>query len=62
MNCPNCGAPITGDKCEYCGTEFSQSRINDLTLKVDYSSILAAVRSNCITPNECRRLIGYDQI
>lgn len=19
-NCPNCGAPITGDKCEYCGT------------------------------------------
>lgn len=21
-NCPNCGAPITGDKCEYCGTVF----------------------------------------
>lgn len=19
-NCPNCGAPITGDVCEYCGT------------------------------------------
>lgn len=19
-NCPNCGAPITGDRCEYCGT------------------------------------------
>lgn len=19
-NCPNCGAPITGPKCEYCGT------------------------------------------
>ena len=18
-NCPSCGAPITGDKCEYCG-------------------------------------------
>lgn len=22
LNCPNCGAPITGDKCEYCGTHF----------------------------------------
>lgn len=22
LNCPNCGAPITGTKCEYCGTIF----------------------------------------
>ena len=21
-NCPNCGAPITGMKCEYCGIDF----------------------------------------
>lgn len=21
-NCPNCGAVITGIKCEYCGTNF----------------------------------------
>ena len=21
-NCPNCGAMITGMKCEYCGTDF----------------------------------------
>lgn len=21
-NCPNCGAVITGMKCEYCGTNF----------------------------------------
>lgn len=21
-NCPNCGAPITGDVCEYCGTRY----------------------------------------
>ena len=20
LNCPNCGAPVTGEKCEYCGT------------------------------------------
>jgi hypothetical protein len=23
-NCPNCGAPITGPICEYCGTMFEQ--------------------------------------
>ena len=22
-NCPNCGAPIVGNKCEYCGTIFN---------------------------------------
>lgn len=22
FNCPNCGAPISGDRCEYCGTQF----------------------------------------
>ena len=22
LNCPNCGAVITGIKCEYCGTQF----------------------------------------
>lgn len=22
LNCPNCGAPITGATCEYCGTVF----------------------------------------
>ena len=24
-NCPNCGAPITGWRCEYCGTVFDIS-------------------------------------
>lgn len=23
-NCPNCGAPIKGSRCEYCGTQFHQ--------------------------------------
>ena len=24
MNCPNCGAPVSGDVCEYCGTIFAE--------------------------------------
>jgi hypothetical protein len=22
LNCPNCGAPLDGDKCAFCGTTF----------------------------------------
>lgn len=25
-NCPNCGAPFTGGKCAYCGTERPEER------------------------------------
>lgn len=25
-NCPNCGAPINGDICEYCGTNLSKHK------------------------------------
>ena len=25
-NCPNCGAPITGPRCEYCGTQFEKPK------------------------------------
>ena len=28
-NCPNCGAPIKGSKCEYCDTIFDDSRIKE---------------------------------
>lgn len=24
VNCPNCGAPINGTICEYCGTDFNR--------------------------------------
>ena len=26
-NCPNCGAPITSDKCDYCDTVFEERRM-----------------------------------
>ena len=28
-NCPNCGAPIEGNKCPYCGTIFTNARKHD---------------------------------
>lgn len=26
INCPNCGAPLHGNKCEYCGSEFVEEQ------------------------------------
>ena len=26
-NCPNCGAPVNGLVCEYCGTKFKQEAV-----------------------------------
>ena len=31
-NCPNCGAPITGSRCEYCGTDFGASAMWGMTM------------------------------
>ena len=27
-NCPNCGAPVTGPICEYCGSVFDQAELD----------------------------------
>lgn len=35
LNCPNCGAPVRGDECEYCGTVFVVGNNVDLALDAD---------------------------
>ena len=65
-NCPNCGAPITGDHCEYCGTVFvdvqelireNQVRLNEL-----YMDAIKPMRNYTYTPNEARELFGLTPI
>ena len=29
LNCPNCGAPIEGEICQYCGTVFVDMAVID---------------------------------
>lgn len=36
-NCPNCGAPITGSVCEYCGTRHGLM-LADRTFHIDLDS------------------------
>ena len=44
LNCPNCGAPINGEKCEYCGTRFKDDTEDELILYADNVPIFAVRR------------------
>lgn len=45
-NCPNCGAVITGDKCEYCGTVFDfNNKISSLEVELN-KAIMKVVMEN----------------
>jgi hypothetical protein len=35
LNCPNCGAPVRGRECEYCGTVFSVGNGVDVAFDAD---------------------------
>lgn len=39
-NCINCGAILSGSKCEYCGTEYNNSGISAGFEKDDYFGIM----------------------
>mgnify|MGYP004732899235 CR=1 FL=1 len=46
--CPNCGAPVTGDTCEYCDTIFSPDKESKTIIVNNYygSSAKDEIRSN----------------
>lgn len=68
-NCHNCGAPITGSTCEYCGTRFNirvvDTEIENAKLSLELSALKAAeahdaayaVMLGFISPNEARRRV-----
>lgn len=43
MNCPNCGAPRSSWKCEYCGTVFEEPET--VTLYADNRALETVVRN-----------------
>ena len=57
-NCPNCGAPIKGPECEYCGTIFGHR----LTDAQSLNMVLAELDAAIITPNQARILMGLPVI
>lgn len=67
-NCPNCGAVITGPKCEYCGTHFpfKKAEAEIVELKLNTASLESQMAQRAfyehmlglITPYEARRRFG----
>ena len=69
-NCPNCGAPISGIKCEYCGTQFFDLADFDLykdgflRMRVDGKAMLCKVtprfvRIDCSDAQAPELAIGF---
>lgn len=50
-NCPNCGAPINGEKCPFCGTVFIDWAVIDMNnpfyLKFKYRDSITRGRCIC---------------
>ena len=65
-NCPNCGAPITGPVCEYCGTSFRGLRatvpgiIDDACDIPDAAKIIHMLDKGLITANEARKMMRLE--
>lgn len=38
-NCVNCGAPLHGSACEYCGTEYNLKPANENSGKDGYEDV-----------------------
>lgn len=57
-NCPNCGAPVRGAECEYCGTYFGvkTSYVKPEAYKPSVS--LEAMRRSAFTLNELSDILG----
>lgn len=39
-NCPNCGAPLKGSKCEYCGTTTKDVDAEIARLEMEKQNVL----------------------
>lgn len=60
-NCPNCGAPLKGGKCEYCGTETQNMSKSDIGnyLNGDYKSRNEELQSLI---DRCEKSMGSGEI
>ena len=53
-NCPNCGAVVTGYRCEYCETVFDISRNDTIIYRLNFE--------NCLLEAKTRHLLDQAMI
>lgn len=61
-NCPNCGAPVSGDVCEYCGSTFRAVEKGGFDGTVFVPSEVQCLTTVVSIPDEARKLRGEAQI
>lgn len=61
-NCPNCGAPIRGVECEYCGTSFRGLRAAVPSIIDDICELDALVNHGVMTVNDAREMNGLQRL
>lgn len=64
-NCHNCGAPIKGPECEYCGTIFDVPRLKPCShddICALYKEAERLLVSGVVTANEARELCGLPRV
>ena len=75
INCPNCGAPVTGAKCEYCNTVIYnednakkeillelnrlETKAHELKFKLAYDEIMADLKLRMGTCNGSSKMWKY---
>ena len=58
-NCPNCGAPITGRICSYCGTKFE---IENNIVQVISGPQACTIEAKVAVPFDSRRYMSEEDI
>ena len=48
-NCKNCGAPLHGSRCEYCGTEYPVNVVYDNKVSVNVTGLAFATTTELVT-------------
>lgn len=68
LNCPNCGAPVTGDKCEYCGTVIYDFAVMDdakptyIKIRINGQVLIFKALLKNVSINEYSENMYYDNL
>lgn len=60
-NCPNCNAPIKGQRCEYCGTVFEKTKAIENKDKLE-DNILNYINKLEFEAKRIEAMVKYSQI
>lgn len=59
-NCRNCGAPIKGNRCEYCGTEYPDKYESYITMTASGIRIGVVVADRLEKIRKMERCAAYE--